>query len=321
MGDLLSGHQLTDFLYKLVNSAHNNIYLASAFCKQSQIQSLAERVAPLNISKKLLVRYRPSDLILGASDLVDVNYFEDLGWEIYIHQQLHAKTYIVDDCAIIGSANLTRMGLPINSRLGNKELAIFTSDVTLVSAVKQWFDEIVSNAVRLDPDLYNFLHAQISLESKERMVNQQSLKLIDKQFQSLLDKNAVLNNCFRLYTSEFLWTTYQEFWRNSTSLDQTKDFVHDLELLNLNIPFDEEMTKTAFCQSRTYLWLLNILNDELYFGEITERLHEILADDPRPFRKDVKLLVQNLVSWLESCSNDVVIDQPNISTRIRKREI
>ena len=320
MGDLLSGHQLTNVLFELVNSARGHIHLASAFCKATPFQQIAEKGTPRKVSKKLLVRFRPSDLILGVSDLLDVEYFNALDWEIYIHQQLHAKTFIVDDSAIIGSANLTRMGLPINSHLGNKELAVFTSNGDLVGAAKQWFDEMISNSVRLDSDLYDHLHTIISDKSKDSIVSQQSLRLVDKQFQNRLDQQAVSNKCFQLYTSEFLWTTYQNFLRNSISSNQTKDFTHDLEVLKLSAPYDEETTKSAFRQSRSYLWLLNILNDELYFGELTEKLHQILADDPRPFRKNVKLLVQNLLTWLEACSDEVSIDQPNISIRIRKRK-
>ena len=57
---------------------------------------------------------------------------------------------------------------------------------------------------------------------------------------------------------------------------------------------------------------------EMYFGKITEKLHEILVNDPRPYRKEVKELLANLLQWIQDLGIDeVLVDRPNHSQRVR----
>ena len=88
---------------------------------------------------------------------------------------------------------------------------------------------------------------------------------------------------------------------------------------------DEVALKEAFRWSNAYLWLLNILKENngcLYFGPITEKLHNSLVSDPKPYRKDVKQLLSNLLTMIEELDMDeIVIDKPNYSQRVRLREV
>ena len=56
----------------------------------------------------------------------------------------------------------------------------------------------------------------------------------------------------------------------------------------------------------------------LYFGALTEKLHNALVEDPKPYRREVKELLSNLLSWVEELEmEEIVIDRPNYSQRIR----
>ena len=56
------------------------------------------------------------------------------------------------------------------------------------------------------------------------------------------------------------------------------------------------------------------------FGAITEELHNALVSDPKPYRKDVKQLLANLLSMVEELQMDeIMIDKPNFSQRVRLR--
>ena len=72
-----------------------------------------------------------------------------------------------------------------------------------------------------------------------------------------------------------------------------------------------------------YLWLLSVLaenSNELYFGELTQLLHDTLVEDPRPYRKDVKVLLINLLGWINELDmEEVIIDRPRHSQRLRIR--
>ena len=59
-------------------------------------------------------------------------------------------------------------------------------------------------------------------------------------------------------------------------------------------------------------------NDCMYFGQLTAELHDALVEDPKPYRKDVKTLLANLLAWTQALRmEEVVIDKPSHSQRVR----
>ena len=79
--------------------------------------------------------------------------------------------------------------------------------------------------------------------------------------------------------------------------------------------------KNTFRWSNAYLWLMTILKENkgcLYFGALTEKLHNALVSDPKPYRRDVKNMLANLLAlivWLDM--EEIMIDVPNYSQRVR----
>ena len=51
--------------------------------------------------------------------------------------------------------------------------------------------------------------------------------------------------------------------------------------------------------------------------ELAKKIHDVLYDDPKPYRQDVKLLQANLYSYIKYFKpNNILYDQPNVSERI-----
>lgn len=79
--------------------------------------------------------------------------------------------------------------------------------------------------------------------------------------------------------------------------------------------------KEIFRWSNAYLWLKETLKENdgcLYFGGITEKLHDVLVSDPKPFRRDVKQMLSNLLRLIDELEmEEIVIDRPNYSQRVR----
>ena len=72
---------------------------------------------------------------------------------------------------------------------------------------------------------------------------------------------------------------------------------------------------------KIYKWILNELNKaenkELYFGTLSSLVHDALIDDPKPYRKSVKELQNNIYSYLEVIKDkEIFFDQPNHSVRM-----
>ena len=96
---------------------------------------------------------------------------------------------------------------------------------------------------------------------------------------------------------------------------------NDVDFLGINKHSSIADIKNAFKTSKPYRWLIKTLydteNGELYFGNLTEKLHNTLINDPKPYRKEVKDLLANLLNWIQELKIvEVTIDRPNHSQRI-----
>ncbi len=84
---------------------------------------------------------------------------------------------------------------------------------------------------------------------------------------------------------------------------------------------DIQKFKESFRWSNAYLWLLTTIkesDDGLYFGVLSQKLHNALISDPKPYRRDVKLMLINLLNLVEKLEmEEVIIDRPNYSQRVR----
>ena len=128
----------------------------------------------------------------------------------------------------------------------------------------------------------------------------------------------VTKNFDRFLVNEFFYKYYEH---DNFTPDDT-DLLHDLSLLGLSNSdlTNKDAVSVKLKETIPYRWLKQSLLDnggELYFGSLTEKLHNCLIDDPRPYRKDVKNLLKNLISWINFFDNQILIDRPNYSQRIR----
>lgn len=88
---------------------------------------------------------------------------------------------------------------------------------------------------------------------------------------------------------------------------------------------NKEELKETFRWSNSYLWILRTLKHNggcMYFGALSAALHDAVVADPKPYRKDIKLMLANLLSIIEQLQmNEVLIDRPNYSQRIMLADI
>jgi hypothetical protein len=78
--------------------------------------------------------------------------------------------------------------------------------------------------------------------------------------------------------------------------------------------------KAAFKKSKCYKWLVRVLrenNNEMFFGSLTAQLHDCIVNDPKPYRKEVKIYLANMLSLIELLNIETIqIDRPNYSQRV-----
>jgi hypothetical protein len=260
-------------------------------------------------SARLLARWKAIDLITGASDLEVYEYCRDREIDFYIKEDFHGKIYQANPGGIlIGSFNLTNSGFGLKEN-SNDEAGV---QLSITEENGSYIDNLFLNAVRMDDFLFEKIRKFIN-ENKNKSHNQ--LDWPDDIRKLICIKKPASKHL----VNEFLFTKFDKF----ADLKKDSELMHDLSLLGLGVSdlSDYSAISKSLRDAAPYLWLKRVLkesNGEIYFGALSEKLHNCLVDDPRPYRRDVKNLLQNLLSWsTQFCSSEIAIDQPNHSQRIK----
>lgn len=282
-----------------LSSAKNSVQIISAYCKLNAIQKLNQLINKTVLTKRIMLRFRLDDIVKGSTDFEVLDFCICNGWEVFIRFDLHAKTYIVDSKrGIVGSANTTSSGLGLGM-IGNFEMASLL-DIEQQDLPK--IERMFRDALYVDSDLYKKLKRQV--DSLDYTREGQIYKWCD-EIEALF--NPKISTLFSY-----------EFPESKNLASQIGDYI---SFLDLSITYEREQIKEAFRWCNAYLWLLSVLSNnggELYFGALTQILHQSLVEDPKPYRREVKEMLANLLGWIDDLKmEEIFIDRPNYSQRIR----
>ena len=297
---LLFSNEILTAMDEELRSACESVQIISAYCKLDSIKKLSKEISPKVTEKKIMLRFRLDDLIKGSTDFEALEFCIKEGWKAYIRFDLHAKTYIVDNKrGIVGSANVTNSGLT-GSGNNNFEMATL---VDIEERDRRKIEKLYTEAIYVDRILLDKLRKQYELADKsdgqkvlewDGEINDLFCPRIDSLFSYELPEKA------EYYVGEYIQFLDMEFEGNKTNI------------------------KERFRWSNVYIWLLNVLekkNGEIYFGELSAELHNALVEDPKPYRKDVKILLANMLTLIDTWQMDeIVVDRPNYSQRVRLLE-
>jgi len=308
--NILNGVEAKKWLMTNIDQNAITIDFCSAYIKLATVDYFISlfRENGFTGSIRLLSRWKASDLCSESSDLEVYEYCQSSEIDFYIKQDFHGKIYQAYPAGLlIGSFNLTNSGFALRN-LPNDEVGISLPCTTEYS---DFIDRLFKSSKLVDDRLYQKMKEFIAQSKNETLVD------IDwpESIRELLQNNESVN---KYLVNEF-------FYKDCESMlfaDGDLDLLHDLSLLGLSINDLVDTSKVAnrLRNSTPYIWLkhqLSKADGELYFGSLTQKLHDCLVDDPKPYRKDVKNLSQNLFSWVSRFDGAMVIDRPNHSQRIR----
>lgn len=297
---ILFSNEIINAVIEELKSAKNSVQIITAYCKKSTFEKLNSVIAESVHSRKLLVRFRLEDVIRGSTDFDILEYGIKQGWKVYLRFDLHAKTYIVDNKrGLVGSANATNAGLNIG-KAGNMEMATF---VDIESEDVDKINSLFHDAVFVDYELLNEMKQEV-----------EAIDLSDKQssYNWSIDITKRFNPCIKAL---FSYELPDDFMFVEGEYFSFLDYTHS---------GDKEAFKEVFRWSNAYLWLLNLIKEndgEMYFGAVTEKLHNALITDPKPYRRDVKQMLANLLKLIDLLEMDeIVVDRPNHSQRIKLKK-
>jgi len=305
---------LADEVFKRAVQCQHRAFVATAYCKdEAFLEKLADPTRGV-VDKRIIVRWRLEDLVTGASDLEVYRIANDCGWAMYLEQDLHAKVFVLDYTAIVGSANLTNAGFRRFVSGGNHESAV---SMVCDESIENWFNQMFGIAQRLDDVLFEAI-----CEDVERIRSLQTIDSTVIQYSDNVQQLWKEQPVRGLYTEDLLWSEgANEILSEGVAEGSARNRAHDLKVLRLRYPISEERLRQTFLESRAFRWLYDTLEEEkeAFFGSLSQKLHTDLLDDPAPYRKTVKQLLNNLLEWARVFGADVLeIDVPNHSTRVRR---
>jgi hypothetical protein len=295
-------------------NAQGTLSVVSAFVTAPGIEWILDRLNTSVGSFRVMARWHLEDFLLGASDIEAYEHVQRRGGRFFVLPNLHAKLILVDNEQLfVGSANVTALGLKLVPG-ANREMGVkLDASKADIATVEVMFAE----AIEVTPTLCNEFRARI-----------ETLKLpanwpTDLHWPTGLAKRLA-SSPQRLWVAELFWSTSPQILLDAVSSREVNEIVvHDVALLGLDSDLQVERTtlRERFLESRPWTWLVARLleeeSHELSFGRLSKLLHDALIDDPKPYRKDVKQLIANLLSWVEEFGETTaVIERMRYSQRV-----
>ena len=309
---LLNTETFRNLLGNALEKSQKSVIVLSAYVKLVGVNWLKDKIINKNVECTIVTRWNNGDLAQGSSDLECYSLAKKNGWMFKVLQDLHAKVMLIDnDILFIGSPNLTGKGMSLVP-VSNEELGIkvkpLEEDIKIIN-------QLVNDAVIINDDIIKKLEEwQKNLPKIEKPKIPSFPNSIKETFKDKLDK---------LWVNNFPWCEVGYLLDNLDKKDN--NIIHDLELFGLygtmHLDLEKDL-KESFLQSKIFNWLIERLqnekNKEIYFGRLSSIIHDSLVDDPKPYRKDIKLLQTNLYSYIKFLKpNNILYEKPNISEVIK----
>lgn len=301
---IISTKEAKYWLDSSVDQDVDEIIICSAYIKLNSLEYFYNNFINNKFDGKckFLARWLASDLIQGASDLECYSFLSERNIPFYIKNDFHGKIYYVSQKGLLmGSPNFTSSGLGLNLKYNDE------TGVILEESIKnyEYINNIFTNSCLVDFELYKKIKEHINKFPKQ--INKPIVAWDEQIIQIMQNKK---NDEYFSIDEWFFAEGLNE--KNSDSLN------HDLSLMGIHGNQNQiDVIKKAFVLTKPYQWLKSSLKDnnfKLNFGGLSERLHNKIKNIPPPLRRDVKLLLRNLLSWINDLEIDeITIKQPNIS--------
>ncbi|MEG0073631.1 MAG: phospholipase D-like domain-containing protein [Clostridia bacterium] len=281
-------------------NTNKSVEIITAYCKESALEYVENSLQAKCIHKKIMIRFRLDDILNGATDFSIYEYCKKNKWEMFFDLDMHAKVYAFDkDICIIGSANLTNKGIGL-SKFPNKEISkLFKLEDNEIQKI----DELFYNSVKMTDELYELMKKQLKKEKIEANFSN------DSSWNKEILEKCIVN----------IDTLFQEdFPVNTSPLELVEQEYYDIND-NKNI----EYIRNYYLNTKLIKWLTNEIlsskNKEIYFGDLSQRIHSCIFIEPKAYRKSVKELQVKMYNWIkELLSDEFIIDVPSKHTeRIR----
>lgn len=129
-----------DRLVEHFSAATQNVLICAPFIKARVLARLLQAI-PSPVPVRVVTRWLPAEIAVGVSDLevFDVVTARD-GAQLDLLDRMHAKIYVADHVALVGSANLTGAALGWSDK---PNLELITTLPATDEAIRQFLDQLI----------------------------------------------------------------------------------------------------------------------------------------------------------------------------------
>ena len=132
-----------DDVLDLLGRAQRDVLIVAPFIRARALVRLLDRVLP-TASITVVTRWRPADLLAGASDLDVFDLAQSRSVRLLLRHDLHAKLFAADDQCLVGSANVTDTALGWRTPAN---LELITPIARTAPSIIRFEEELLAGAV------------------------------------------------------------------------------------------------------------------------------------------------------------------------------
>ncbi len=297
-------------LITLCRVAANEVLLVAPFIKVTVLERILAEI-PDAVSVGCVTRWYPHEIAAGASDVeIWPLLNKRTNSTLWLHPQLHAKYYRIDDQYLIGSANLTLSALGWRQPANLELLLPFESHTNDLRAFE---NNLLAQSVQVDDDIYQQMVTAVNLLPKP------SPPPISNEPEILPTSNEWLPT---LRHPENLIRAYKGQWEQLSQASQESAAV-DLEFLQVPTGLSEEALNACvgaiLLQQPIVQTIDQIATTPQRFGAVKNLLaqkHKHIPDF------DASYAWQTLMRWLlYFLPNRYIATVPNYSELFSKKNI
>ena len=137
-------NKLGDDVVALLGGACSSVLIVAPFIRSEALMLLLDSISS-GVETVVVTRWRPADLVAGASDLDVFELAESRNIPLYLRHDLHAKFFASDDKCLVGSANVTQTALGWRTPAN---LELLTPVKRTSSHIVQFEKELLAGVVR-----------------------------------------------------------------------------------------------------------------------------------------------------------------------------
>lgn len=302
--------------YSFVKKTKNELIIICPYIKSDSIKRVISRVQE-NVNVLVVGRWRLIDIIMGSSDLEVYDLLKKKNIEFYINHKIHLKVLLRDKNKILlGSANLSGSGMGLLEESNIEVVTILDFDNKYLRDI----NKIIKTSIKMDDDLYGSIKEELeNLDDLKKIINKENTKINNAEKKIFKGKYNIIVNDFPFCKDP---DQFIDYYSERKFKEQKLD--HDMALFGISkkekMKDLKKKLKQKFLRSDAFSWQDKIIKDEVLFGKYCERLHNALVDDPKPYRKQVKELVNNMFNWTEESSDKYKFKKYKKTTSVSKRK-